>query len=168
MKPRKDKIGSCAIRAFRMLLLLTLLLLSMTMAEAQIVIGGSVYGGGNEGNVGGSAAVTVRAGDIDKVYGGARMANIAGNAFVNIDGEHASNYILINYVYGGNDIAGTIGTPLQEFALPTVSATMPTTLRKPILANSLEAVMVSIIISKLMTNTTSMSLRKLTMMAKIQ
>ncbi len=107
-----------------MMLLLTLLLLSKTVAEAQIVIGGSVYGGGNEGNVGGSAAVTVRAGDIDKVYGGARMANIAGNAFVNIDGEHASNYILINYVYGGNDIAGTIGTPLQEFDLPTaLSAT---------------------------------------------
>ena len=106
-----------------MMLLLMLLLLSMTVAEAQIVIGGSVYGGGNEGNVGGSAAVTVRAGDIDKVYGGARMANIAGNAFVNIDGEHASNYILINYVYGGNDIAGTIGTPLQEFDLPTALST---------------------------------------------
>ena len=107
-----------------MMLLLTLLQLSMTVAEAQIVIGGSVYGGGNEGNVGGSSAVNVRAGDIDKVYGGARMANIAGNAFVNIDGEYASGYILINYVYGGNDIAGTIGTENQEFDLPTaLSAT---------------------------------------------
>ena len=103
-----------------MLLMLVLLLLSMTMAEAQIVIGGSVYGGGNEGDVNGSTSVTVRAGDIDKVYGGARIANITGNAFVHIDGEHASNYILINYVYGGNDIAGTIGTNLQEFPVPEV------------------------------------------------
>ena len=88
-------------------------------AQAQIVIGGSVYGGGNEGNVGGSTSVTVRAGDIDKVYGGARIANVAGNAFVHIDGEHASNYILINYVYGGNDIAGSIGTNLKTFDVPT-------------------------------------------------
>lgn len=97
-----------------------LLLLSVTVAEAQIVISGSVYGGGNEGNVGGSTAVTVRAGDINKVYGGARMANIAKNALVNIDGENASNYILINYVYGGNDIAGTIGTNLMTFNVPDV------------------------------------------------
>ena len=94
--------------------------LTATMAvQAQIVIGGSVYGGGNEGNVGGSTSVTVRAGDIDKVYGGARIANVAGNAFVHIDGEHASNYILINYVYGGNDIAGSIGTNLKTFDVPT-------------------------------------------------
>ena len=112
-------IGTRVKKSIRMLLLSILLLLSVTAVEAQIVIGGSVYGGGNEGNVGGSTSVTVRAGDINKVYGGARMANIAGNAFVNIDGENASNYILINYVYGGNDIAGTIGTNLKTFALPT-------------------------------------------------
>ena len=101
-------------------MLLLLLLLSVTVAEAQIVISGSVYGGGNEGNVGGSTSVTVRAGDINKVYGGARMANIAQNALVNIDGENASNYIVINYVYGGNDIAGTIGTNLMTFNVPGV------------------------------------------------
>ena len=93
---------------------------SMFNVYAQIVIGGSVYGGGNEGNVGGSTSVTVRAGDINKLYGGARMANIAKNALVHIDGEHASNYILINYVYGGNDIAGTIGTNLMTFDVPNV------------------------------------------------
>ena len=48
------------------------------------------------------------------------MANIAKNALVNIDGENASNYILINYVYGGNDIAGTIGTNLMTFDVPDV------------------------------------------------
>ena len=111
-------IGTREKVCIRMLFLSMLLLLSVTAVEAQIVIGGSVYGGGNEGNVGGSTSVTVRAGDINKVYGGARMANIAKNAFVNIDGEHASNYILINYVYGGNDIAGTIGTNLMTFDLP--------------------------------------------------
>ena len=72
-----------------------------------------MYGGGNAGNTGGSATVTVRMGDIDgNVFGGARMANVAGSTFVNIDGEHApdNTFILINRVYGGNDIAGTIGT----------------------------------------------------------
>lgn len=76
--------------------------------QAQITIGGNVYGGGNEGNVEGSTAVTVHAGDLNNVFGGARKANVEGSAFVNIDGEHASDYIIINKVYGGNDISGTI------------------------------------------------------------
>lgn len=95
-----------------------IMLLSVPALKAQIVIGGNVYGGGNEGNVGGCTSVTVRSGDLNKVYGGARIANVAGNSYVNIDGEHASNYIVINYVYGGNDIAGTIGTNLRTFDLP--------------------------------------------------
>ena len=95
--------------------------------QAQIKIGGNVYGGGNQGNVKGSTKVTVRAGDIGaveeradqttpvanpkgKVFGGARMADVGGNTFVHIDGENATDYIVANYVYGGNDIAGTIGT----------------------------------------------------------
>ena len=91
----------------------------------QIKIGGNVYGGGNHAEVRGSTRVTVKAGDIGaviedverplsdpagRVFGGARMANVGGNSFVNIDGEHATDYILINQVFGGNDIAGTIGT----------------------------------------------------------
>ena len=95
-----------------------MMFLAATAVQAQIVIGGSVYGGGNEGNVGGSTSVTVRAGDIDKVYGGARIANIAQNAFVHIDGKNASDYIVINYVYGGNDIAGKIGTDDETFTVP--------------------------------------------------
>ena len=78
--------------------------------QAQIVIGGSIYGGGNAGNTGGSTKVTVYEGDLHAVFAGARMANVGGSSFVHIDGEHASNYILADYVYGGNDIAGTIGT----------------------------------------------------------
>lgn len=80
------------------------------MAQGQIKIGGSVYGGGNHGNVDGSANVRVCAGDINKVFGGARMANIGGNTYVHIDGAHATGYSVINYVYGGNDVAGKIGT----------------------------------------------------------
>ncbi len=98
---------------------------SMTGLYAQISIGGNVYGGGNAGNVDGSTKVTVRAGNIGarpldeeeptkdprgKVFGGARMANVGGNSFVHIDGENATDYIIINQVFGGNDVAGQIGT----------------------------------------------------------
>jgi hypothetical protein len=89
------------------------MLLVATAVKAQITIGGNVYGGGNEGDVGGNTKVTVRAGDVHQVFGGARMADVKGNAFVNIDGEHASAYIIINKVYGGNDISGEIGDPKQ-------------------------------------------------------
>ena len=103
-----------------------------TFTAAQIRIGGNVYGGGNMGEVKGSTKVTVLAGEIGavdsafarplvnpkgKVFGGSRMANIGGNTYVHIDGEHFTkdnsttpDYILINQVFGGNDIAGTIGT----------------------------------------------------------
>ncbi len=93
--------------SFRLLLLM-LLLLSFSKAESQIVIGGNVYGGGNAGDTDGSSSVTVYAGDVNAVFGGARKADVKGNAFVHIDGEHASDYIVINKVYGGNDISGTI------------------------------------------------------------
>ena len=98
---------------------------SMFNVFGQIKIGGNVYGGGNEGEVLGSTKVTVLEGDIGvrpadsdepladplgKVFGGARMANVRGNTYVNIDGANASGYIVINQVYGGNDISGTIGT----------------------------------------------------------
>ncbi|MBE6259624.1 MAG: hypothetical protein E7107_02195 [Prevotella sp.] len=104
-----------------------MMLLAASAVQAQIVIGGSVYGGGNAGDTGQGidensekkgTKVTIYSGDINAVYGGARMAKIGGSAFVHIDGEHASNYIVINKVYGGNDISGTIGS----------SATLPTEL----------------------------------------
>ena len=101
-------------------LLLLLLVLTGQQAVAQIVIGGNVYGGGNAGDTGGSTAVTVLAGDVNAVFGGARMADVGGSAFVHIDGEHASNYIVINKVYGGNDIAGTIGSKTESKVLPDV------------------------------------------------
>lgn len=89
--------------------LLPLLLLSLT-AWGQISIGGNVYGGGNAGDMGGSTEVVVHSGDLKgSVFGGARQANVGKNTFVHIDGEHMSGDITINYVYGGNDISGTIG-----------------------------------------------------------
>ena len=120
----------------RMSLIGLMSLLSLT-AHAQIKIGGNVYGGGNHAEVKGSTKVTVNAGDIGavmdpdetkrpladpagKVFGGARMANVGGSSFVHIDGEHASDYILINQVFGGNDIAGHIGTAAAvESTIPT-------------------------------------------------
>ena len=57
--------------------------------------------------------MTVYAGNLHAVFAGARMANVGGSSFVHLDGEHASDYILANYVYGGNDIAGTIGTSAE-------------------------------------------------------
>ena len=107
-------------------LLFIILLTCPFSVQAQIKIGGNVYGGGNHADVKGSTKVTVKAGDIGavldpdaerpledphgRVFGGARMANVGGNTFVHIDGENATDYILINQVYGGNDIAGAIGT----------------------------------------------------------
>ena len=86
-----------------------MMLLAATAVQAQISIGGNVYGGGNAGDTGGSTSVTVRSGDINAVYGGARMANVKGGSTVNLDGENASTDILIADVFGGNDISGTIG-----------------------------------------------------------
>jgi len=60
-----------------------MLLFAATSAQAQIVIGGSVYGGACQANVGGSTFVHIGADDHD---------------------------VLINAVYGGNDVSGTIGT----------------------------------------------------------
>ena len=87
-----------------------MMLLSTMTAQAQITIAGNVYGGGNAGELGGKTEVLVYGGDIHQVYGGARQANVGGSTFVHIDGEHASNYIVIDKLFGGNDIAGNIGT----------------------------------------------------------
>ena len=43
-----------------------------------------------------------------KVFGGARQANVGGHTYVNISAQ--KHDVIINAVYGGNDIAGTIGS----------------------------------------------------------
>ncbi len=45
-----------------------LMLLSAVTAQAQITIGGNVYGGGNAGDLGGKTEVSVYGGDIHQVY----------------------------------------------------------------------------------------------------
>jgi hypothetical protein len=97
-----------------------LLCLSATLVQAQISIGGNIYGGGNAGDTKGNTNVTVYAGDLNRVFGGAQKANVGGHSFVYIDGEHASDYVLINYVYGGNDVSGVIGNNSElEKSVPT-------------------------------------------------
>ena len=75
-------IGTRVRGSLRWILLLMLTILA-TMVQAQIVIGGSVYGGARQANVGGSTSVEIGADNHD---------------------------VLIGAVYGGNDISGTIGS----------------------------------------------------------
>ena len=72
-----------------------LLCLSATLMQAQITIDGNIYGGGNAGDTKGNTNVTVYAGDLNRVFGGAQKADVGGHAFVHIDGEHASDYVLM-------------------------------------------------------------------------
>ena len=69
----------------------------------------NVYGGGNQAELGGNTTVTLQGGDMQgDVFGGARMADIQGYSEVNVDGVNIKNDLVVNYVYGGNDISGTI------------------------------------------------------------
>ena len=122
--------------ALRILLYFSFLISHFTYSAAQIdiKIDGNVYGGGNQAKVKGNTTVTVREGDIDRVFGGARMADVGGRTFVNIEplpDDKSTNdvnegtAILINQVYGGNDISGTIGTYKGD---PNAADTVPTAL----------------------------------------
>lgn len=78
-----DKYNICTHKkASTWLLVFLLSILTVTGADAQIVIGGGVYGG-------------------------ARQADVKGSTFVNVGADHHD--VLISYVYGGNDISGSIG-----------------------------------------------------------
>ena len=124
----------------RKILTIVLLTLSASLMRAQIIIGGNVYGGGNAGDTDGNTKVTVYAGDLNEVYGGARMADVGGSAFVNIDGEHASDNIFINTVYGGNDIAGTVGVDANNTdPVPTELTKVGTEAGKNAIDNSWDA-----------------------------
>ncbi len=101
-----------------------LLCLSATLMQAQITIGGNVYGGGNAGDTKGNTNVTIYAGDLNRVFGGAQKADVGGHAFVHLDGEKASDYILINHVYGGNDVSGVIGNNSE------LTKSVPTEIKK--------------------------------------
>ena len=112
-------------QVIKSLLVACLLPLNALNIQAQITIGGNVYGGGNQGEVGtGNAkteytfdktndtddmtSVIIRSGEIKNVYGGGRMAGVDGNSSVTIDGTTSTDKIIIGNVYGGNDITGTV------------------------------------------------------------
>ncbi len=98
------------LHSFLLPLFFLLVLFLFPHSAAAQEVGGNIYGGGNKGNVLGRTTVNVKGGNLNKVFGGARMANVRGNSYLNIDGAHATGYTVINYAFGGNDIAGTIGT----------------------------------------------------------
>ena len=83
---------------------------NVTITNGTIV--GNVYGGGNVAALMGKTHVVLQGGDFQgNVFGGARMANIFGYSHVNVDGQNAENNLIVNGVYGGNDISGNINKP---------------------------------------------------------
>ncbi len=141
--------------------------LMCTRADAQITIGGSIYGGGNQGNTGGKTAVTVYAGNLHQVYGGARMADVVGSAFVHIDGKNAvdGSYIIIDKVYGGNDISGNIGTSATipdslTQAVQMVSTTSGTSLFARLMVPTTKSILVSSLVAAMENTTMRTMLRR--------
>ena len=51
-----------------------------------------------------------------KVFGGACQADVGGSTFVDISADHFD--VVINAVYGGNDVSGSIGTDATAKVLP--------------------------------------------------
>lgn len=95
-KMKKDRLYRTVEEKSRRLLLGMLLALPVLTARGQVVIGGNVYGG-------------------------ARQADVNGSTYVNIGA--VNHDILINAVYGGNDIAGQIGTSETMPFTPSVNTT---------------------------------------------
>ena len=107
-----------------------LLLLSPAQLSAQVTIGGNVYGGGNRGNLNGTATVVVQGGTVEgDVFGGARMADVTPTTFeeqtingVTLPKDYATHVLIwggnLHNVYGGNDITGNItgGTNVEIYS----------------------------------------------------
>ncbi len=72
----------------------------------------NVYGGGNQADLMGHTKVHILGGDVHApgVFGGARLANIYGYSYVFVDGQNLKNDLIVNCIYGGNDISGTIAS----------------------------------------------------------
>ena len=81
---------------------------TVTIEGGQIIQ--KVYGGGNQADLMGHTKVHLLEGNIRAlgVFGGARMANIYGYSYVLVDGANLKGDLLVNNVYGGNDVAGNI------------------------------------------------------------
>lgn len=111
-----------ALRRAVMMGVCALAILCTVPTMAQVVIGGNVYGGGNQGELEGNANVELKGGTVKgNVFGGARMADVKGRTYVHINGAAASSALIVKGVYGGNDISGTIATSDEDlpFAIST-------------------------------------------------
>ena len=71
-----------------------------------------VYGGGLQGNVDGTASVSVQGGKFYDIFGGSCFADIDGTAKVVIGSEQSADsdnpINIVNNVYGANDFGGTV------------------------------------------------------------
>ena len=100
---------------------------ALVFGNSEVVIKGgqiaqNVYGGGNEANLIGHTKVHLLGGDIRArgVFGGARMADIYGYSYVFIDGQNLRDSLVVNSIYGGNDVSGDIETSVTwEWTKPT-------------------------------------------------
>ena len=97
---------------------------SSSVEAAQHAVWGNVYGGGRMGDIcehstlmpqfhalsGVSTHVRVHSGRVGDVFGGARMANIEGGTWVEIE-DHSTDHFhaIIDRVFGGSDLSGSIG-----------------------------------------------------------
>ncbi|MBQ7162328.1 MAG: hypothetical protein IJR64_01870, partial [Bacteroidales bacterium] len=89
----------------------------------------NIYGGGNQADLMGTTSVVLQGGDFrGVVFGGARMADIFGFSFVDIDGEDAKTNLVVNTVYGGNDISGNITSSSNWPWTETSALTLPAAL----------------------------------------
>ena len=87
------------------LLLTALLAVGNVTAQTTtgVVVKGSVYGGGNEGEVGADSEVEIKAGTVKKdIYGGGNKADVSGNVSVTMTGGTVEKD-----VYGGGALANT-------------------------------------------------------------
>lgn len=83
-------------------------------AGVQGTLLGSLYGGGYKGRIDGNTFVELAEGFVTNCYGGSRQADIGGAAHVwAYDGKYRgvpdAKHLIICNLYGGNDVAGTIG-----------------------------------------------------------
>lgn len=90
-----------------------------TILSLKNIRAGSIYAGGNLGNVNGNTTLTVVDSIIEKdVYGGGNAADVLGNAVTNVAGSTAIGKSLFG---GGN--AGAIGIEAKDNSKATVNVT---------------------------------------------
>ena len=109
--------------ALRAMVVAAMTLLPGSMATAQVHVNGSVYGGGNLANVGGSVTVNMTAGTVDKdVYGGGALANTNNfdtNQYEKVEGVVAGVTIVTGLYTKSGETYTEITTANQEASANT-------------------------------------------------